>query len=559
MINGAFLALMLLYAGPTIAVNVKNDSVVADILKVVAMPASEAGIQRVEFSIDDQLRVTLMKPPFEYKWDTIDENEGRHTLIISAYDTEGKAASKRIKVEIDNQLNLGVKPHADKAIAAFRKGDYDTCYLEGRKAARVKQYDIDAIRAHAAAIGVKGDLNKALDELEKVPIVQNQRMADASLFPLADRAAIELRGAFHLRRAALMPNTAQDKELAAAFDLGRKLAPMVVAEVHKEHPEPYKTAADQFAVGDALFATEDYDGALSVYQGKPASPRDPQTVNRIALAMVYQGRLREAELMMLEYAASDKANDASPAVLGFVYLQQRRYAKARTQVESGANRHSTSCLVVMAHADLALKDFRHAFEELKEASDKADSPEIHYLAAGMFTDTRDLKAATYEAMETLVRVPMYADGYVMRAFQLAALVPTEGLNQSLPIFDLVIEREPKHPGARLGKAIALISQKKYKLADPIARELAKSERNAPDVLVSYAAVCQEANERAKASEALEMAKKLNPDQFADAMIPKMPEFVQRVGRYRRTPMFTPALLVAEENPIQRDVKSTASK
>src|SRR5258706_606835 len=407
MVNGALLALLLLYAGPTITVNVKSDSVVADILKVVAMPASEAGIQRVEFSIDDQLRATVMKPPYEYKWDTIDENEGRHTLIISAYDTEGKAASKRIKVEIDNQLNLGVKPHADKAIAAFRTGDYETCFLEGRTAHRVKQYDIDAIRAHAAAIGVKGDLNKALDELEKVPVVQNQRMADASLFPLNDRAAIELRGAFHLRRAALQPNNAQDKELAMAYDLGRRLAPMVVADIRKEHPEPFKTVADQFAVGDALFATGNYDEALNIYRAKPADPNAPSTVNRMALAMIYQGRLHEAELMMTDYAASDKANDASQAVLGFIYLHQRKYARARSRVESGASRHSTSCLVVMAHADLALKDYRHAFEELKGASEKADCPEIHYLAAAMFTDSGDLKAATYEAMETLVPVPAY--------------------------------------------------------------------------------------------------------------------------------------------------------
>jgi thioredoxin-like negative regulator of GroEL len=105
----------------------------------------------------------------------------------------------------------------------------------------------------------------------------------------------------------------------------------------------------------------------------------------------------------------------------------------------------------------------------------------------------------------------------------------------------------------------LISQKKYKLADPIMRELAKEERNAPDVLVGLAAVCQEANERARASEALDQAKKLNPEQFSDAMIPKMPEFVLRVGRYRRPPMFTPALLAAEVNPILPNAKSTANR
>src|SRR5438105_3728386 len=135
---------------PILSVNVKDNALVGDVVAVTAMASSEAGITRVEFSVDDQLRSTVTKRPYEYKWDTVDEEEGRHTLIVAAFDTDGKTATKRIKLEVDNGLAMGVKPHAEKALAAFRKADYDTAFLEGRKAYKIKNSDPDAIRAMAA-------------------------------------------------------------------------------------------------------------------------------------------------------------------------------------------------------------------------------------------------------------------------------------------------------------------------------------------------------------------------------------------------------------------------
>src|SRR5579862_8386907 len=83
---------------PVLTVNVKDNAMVADVTTVSAQAASESGILKVEFSVDDQLRATLTKAPYEYKWDTVDEDEGRHTLIVAAYDGAGTTATRRIKV-----------------------------------------------------------------------------------------------------------------------------------------------------------------------------------------------------------------------------------------------------------------------------------------------------------------------------------------------------------------------------------------------------------------------------------------------------------------------------
>jgi len=137
-------------AGPTLIVNITDSSVVGDIVTVKVQATSEAGITKVEFSVDDQIKSTSLKAPYEYKWDTVDEEEGRHTLIINAYDGAGSASTKRIKVEVDNELSKGVKPHAEKAFKLFREDDYDGTLLEGRKAHKIDMANLEAIQALAA-------------------------------------------------------------------------------------------------------------------------------------------------------------------------------------------------------------------------------------------------------------------------------------------------------------------------------------------------------------------------------------------------------------------------
>src|SRR6266511_914326 len=139
-----------------ITLNVKAGEQVGDVFAVKADVLSEAGISKVEFSVDDQLRLTLTKAPFEYKWDTVDEDEGQHTLIVSAYDAQGNTAAKRVRVEVENGLSQGIKPHAQKAIDHFRKGEFTKASLEGRKAYKINIADLDAIRALAAGVGGLG-------------------------------------------------------------------------------------------------------------------------------------------------------------------------------------------------------------------------------------------------------------------------------------------------------------------------------------------------------------------------------------------------------------------
>ncbi len=542
---------LILAAGPVppvLSVNVKDNTLVGDVLTVTAMASSEAGITRVEFSVDDQLKATVLKRPFEYKWDTIDEEEGRHTLIVAAFDTDGKTATKRIKLEVDNGLSMGVKPHADKGLAAFRKADFDTAFLEGRKAYRIKNSDPDAIRAMAAGVGGRGDINRAIDLLEKPQNINNQVIGDPKIFPLADKDSLEVRGYFHLRRAALAPDKAAAPELALVQDLGRRSMAIRAAETKAMHPAPYKTTAEQFVVGDALFAQGAFEGALEAYRAGPAPAKDTSSVNHQALALIMIDRQVEAETLLQDQITSGKANDATHAILGAIYLRQHKFSRARQEADGPAQRKSLIGTLVMAHGDLAQRDFRGCIDYLKQLLEKADTVEVHYLASALAMDGKDLSKAAASAMEAISRSPALIEPYVLRAFQLATLVPTEGINQALPIFELAIQRDPKNQEARMGRATILMQQKKFKTAEPIIRELSREDRLSADVWVGMAALSAEENDRIKVMEQLAQAKRLDPELFPDTLVPRMPEFLVRVARYRRPPLLTPALLAIEESP-----------
>lgn len=533
------------FARPGAKVNIEDGAVLSDIVKVKAIPLANAGISKVEFSVDDQLRLTVTKPPYEYKWDTIEDDEGARRLIVSVYDTDGKATSKRIKVEIDNGLTLGIKPHADKAIALFREGDMKKAALEGRKAFRISQTEVNSLRVMGIAVGQQGDFTRAINMLELPPRINNQIVGDPKRFPLNDPAAMEIRGYLHVMRAASNPNVGGAADLAVAMDMARKLREHYVEEARAAHPE-LKSTADKFAVGDALFMKGDYDGALNAYMGASTSGADGiHATNRCALAMLYAGKYEDTIRMLNDVILKGQPNGGTYAVLGAVYLQQRKYAQAQKAIEPGRSMRSPAALAVAAQTDIAVRDYRRSFTALDRAAEQADLPELHYAAAQVYADERDLKLATQSIMEAIVRDPSDMNLYATRAYQLAALVPNDGMNQALEIFDAILQREPKHRPSMIGKAIILIYQKKYRPADELLQDLRGSDRWSADVWVAMAGLHAGLKEGLKVAECLAQARKLEPDRFPDTKEPVMTELAERVARYRRPPIITPALLSAE--------------
>jgi predicted Zn-dependent protease len=539
-------------AAPVITVSIADNAVLGDVVSVRAQVTSEAGIAKVEFSVDDQIRMTQAKPPFEYKWDTIDEMEGRHTVIVNAYDGAGQASTKRIKVEVDNDLTKGVKPHAEKAMARFRAEDFDGAMLEARKAYRIDNASLDAIRALAAATGGKGDINRALNLLEEPQRINNQVVGDPKSFPLADRASLELRALFRTKRAAKQTTPAALlADMATVYDFWRKLADMQLAEIRAARGAGATTPASLILEGDALFNLGDVQAALTSYGKVPKSGREGVIAqNRQAAALLSTRRLREAEQILSAMVTVGSASDQTHALLAALYLRQYRFERARAEADGPAKRGSLTGKLVSAYAELAFLNFSRAFDLLKQVDAKGPTAESRYLAACYFLDVRDMARATETLFDSLRLAPGNLDIYVLRALQLAILVPKDGVNQALPLLDYVLQKDPINAGAMAGKAALLYQLKRPKPAEPLVRELMREDRYAADVWIVSAVMYAAGTEQVKATESLAEARKLSPDRFPDTLVPVMPEFLPRMARYRRPPLITPAILDAED-PIRQ--------
>lgn len=533
----------------TVSLNLKAGDQVADVFTVKAEVSSEAGITKVEFSVDDQLRLTVAKAPYEYKWDTVDEDEGQHSLIVSAYDAQGNTAVKRVRVEIENGLSLGIKPHAQKALDYFHKGEYEKAHIEGRKAYKINIADLDAIKALAAGIGGKGDYTKAIDLLEKPQMGQNnQVIGNPKDYPMTDPAAMELRGRFRIQRAEKqLTVAAMLVDLTTAYDFWRKLHANYLTEIRKQYPDSDTSAKARFAVGDTLFYHGEYDAAMTEYRRVPSQSREfVSAQNRIALAMIRAGRAKEAEAICNTMVDNKTGNDATRAVLSSLMVQQRKYAKAHSELTAALANESLAAQVVAAYADIGTGNARRAFEELRQSALRAsDTPDVQYLAAGYFTEANDYKMASAALFAAMRMDPGLLDIYAMRGLQLARMEPKDGFNQAQVLFDFVLERDPRHVTARLGKAITLVQQKKYRHAEPILKELSHEEKQAGDVWIVLAAAHAGMNDQLSATEDLAMAKQVDPERFTYLVVPQMTAFVSQVGRYRRPPILTPDLLTLD--------------
>src|SRR5262249_9225151 len=151
-------------------------------------------------------------------------------------------------------------------------------------------------------------------------------------------------------------------------------------------------------VGDALYASGDYEKALAQYEKVPPDAKEaPGAANRAALALIGLRRLHDAEQKLSQIVAAGRGNDATRAILGAVYLRQYRFEQARAEVAGPAQRGSLSGLLVGAYADLARRNFDRCIAALKRVAARAPTAEPEFLAACLFTDGRDMKRATAAA------------------------------------------------------------------------------------------------------------------------------------------------------------------
>ena len=97
-----------------------GDSLTGEVTFVVK-PVTTNPIQAIELYVGDDLRETDGSTPYEFKLDTLAEEDGPINLRFKGFTSEGENAEKVLTLSIDNGVSLGAAAHVAKGVSSTRR------------------------------------------------------------------------------------------------------------------------------------------------------------------------------------------------------------------------------------------------------------------------------------------------------------------------------------------------------------------------------------------------------------------------------------------------------
>ena len=264
----------------------RDGDKISDIAKITAKVDSPDGIDKVEFLVDGEARLTKNGTPYFYNWDTIADKEGEHTLTVIAYDSNGNTKKLETKLVIENELATGASVFSQKALDALAKKDYDTTTKFARRSLKVEPGNAEGSRALAAVFAARENWVKAAEMLSKAKDLDSNASALAAL---AD---------YKMQNALLRENVAIfSSEYQAASDLRRKSFDIKLKELTAKYAGAGGKEAIQAheIIGDTLMEAGRYLEAATEYNKNVlADGKIMTSVNRLALAYAMADHYDEA-------------------------------------------------------------------------------------------------------------------------------------------------------------------------------------------------------------------------------------------------------------------------
>ena len=519
----------------------------SDIVRIKADADSKAGIDKITFEVDDQFRFEAKQPPFVFNWDTLDENDGVHTIAITAYNVNGQTGVKRIKVTVENNLKAGIPYFVKQGLAAFAHNDLLTLDKVARKGFKISRIDYDSVRLMALNRGAHGDPGGGFGLLD------DQQIG----VPKDDAFTLRVRGYLMLFQGMNEgDNVRMCENLEKGFTTVRQQMRGELANLSKTYPEDSQDPAGQVARGDILFNQHNYDGALAAYEksAKLAQSRTDKrrAQHRVCMALLRSNRVAEAETFAMRLNGSTDATDTTRGLMAAVLFQKRKYVEAREMARQPANDKNLVALSVASLSDLATGARLGGMKLAREATNIADIPETQYVLAAALGDSGDFEGAKRSFRSGFLRAPFFGHLMVEFAWETMAYENSnERYAHSLNLLDLVLATEPDNAEALAARTTAMLQLGRFQAAQPVVAQLAGQDPLAPDTAILKAITVSRGNgSHAAIKPALEFAQKTDPTNYKETFLPPLTTLIPRFARLRRIAPLTPDLLDAAEGMIQ---------
>jgi predicted Zn-dependent protease len=483
-----------------ITFDLKDGDKISDVALLVAHVASADGIDKVEFRVDDQLRFTSMSTPYQYKWDTIADTEGKHTVTVTAYDSNNLTKRGTISLEVDNELGMGADALAQKAQDALAVKDMETARKYSRRALKAEPTNLNAARVLAALQAASGEYGRAGDTLEKA------KGLDTNSDAMLELASYRMRFALEPENAAKFLPAVQ-----SANEMRRKAADIGVEQARKQNTGD--TAAAHEAIGDALFTAGRYKEAADEYAKSAGGDSPPLTsVTRLGLAYVETHEFRKATDLLEPFHLGKKDDPALRAVLALALLASYKAEEARKVVATDLADHVPASLIVAAYADSWLDKHKDAVAEAVDAASLLPNAGDAQYALSIAT----LKPIESEQalIKGLSLSPFQPGPYLDYAARIALTKRQDRVDTALDITDLVMKMDPDNITGRLTQALVYLYSKRVADAKPILETLYKENPNSPDVAMGLSTYCNVLGNASLTGIYMDKARMLDPLHFS---------------------------------------------
>jgi Flp pilus assembly protein TadD len=520
----------------TLSVDLDEGAVVSNTTKVTALATSQAGIAEVVFEVDGEHARRDTSTPYTFDWDTIEYDDGEHTLTVKATDLEGRTCTEQRKAVVDNQIALGAPFHTQAAEKLLEEGKVTEAILAGRKAVKAGPEDSAAAGVLGRAYYKAGRLDDALTELDVAVELDPKDQATRRLLM---RANVE-------RAEKPLPSDEEYAQyMGEAIRHCRVLEEQELA-VFQDRVDREPTPQNRYDLGRELIALGRYNEALTEFRkAVQAEPENIPYTNALALAMLLTGQPRQATSSLDSVIRRGKDTFLTHCIRALVFEDQEYFDKALASAKEAELKGGDDLFLPLLSAVLEMRTAgtlpsKAANDLIKGVlAAKPDCAEAHHFRAAMLSDYGQYYDALKENTKALILKPTLAEAYAERAIIYMRNNWAEQLEPypcARGVYDVGLTVDPKNAYLLCGMAIAAAEDDDNRHALEYAKRAVEIAPEEPYVQIILAYGYTKNRYPQEARDAMEKARNLSHNELRYMSPPALSTLYLLCRKYGRSPI-----------------------
>ncbi len=520
---------------------VKSGDAISGEIQFRAVVQTDHPIQAVEFYVGDDLRESDSSTPYEFKLDTLGEEDGTIKVRFKAFTSEGQNAEKVLNLTIDNGISKGADYHVNKGMEYFTNGKFDDAITEGRIAQKADKNSLGARLLLANANLRKGSYDKAQKFAEDaLEVDKNNRQAKEIIISLKVVQAFNAVSRTNEDRRDVIDSIRKGLSEAIKFRTS-------LLEGEVERLSGNKLSNEYL---DAAIRARRYSLVIdSVAPALKGSYKNNDFNNRLAYAYLMTNQVSKADELLRNVKKFGEYDGYTFALAAVVSVENGNDTMADDMIKEALLNAPDSLGLRTAQAYIALK--RDKPRSLADAAnslvrDNDSRSEAYYFAAALSNRLKNVEVGRKYFEKAIRADAIDHDMYIEQGNEAIALGLTPGLNSkdkdyafeyARALYDLALQCRPSSGQALAAVALVDIFQHKYKEAESYGEAATKA---APDYAAAwylYAAALSVRQQDARA--ALAKASALDARNLQGRAMPDANLAFRYFNTTGRTPVLSP--------------------